>query len=80
MNAYNKVMEWFWLSVGFLIIIVVTYMCITEEPDRWAPYYGLCLFAFGTFFLRRYMRKRMEKHLTFLEEEKRKAGQPSNQK
>ena len=56
MKTYNKFMEWFWLSVGILIVIVVTYMCFTEEPGRWASYYGLSLFAFGTYFLRRYMR------------------------
>ena len=71
MKSYNKFMEWFWLVMGFLIIIVVTYMCITEEADRWAPYYALCLFTFGTYFLRRFMRKRMEKHIAFLEEQQR---------
>ncbi len=71
MKTYNKIMEWFWLAVGILIVIVVTYMCFTEEADRWAPYYGLCVFAFGTYFLRRYMRKRMEKHLEYLEQQRR---------
>jgi len=73
-------MEWFWLSVGILIVIVVTYMCFTEEPGRWASYYGLSLFAFGTYFLRRYMRRRMEKHVAFLEEQQKNGAKPVAEK
>jgi hypothetical protein len=67
-------MELFWLITGSLIVIVVTYLCLTEGSERWMAYYGLSLFAFGSYFLRRYMRKRMEKHIAYLEEQKKNSG------
>lgn len=71
MNTYNKIMEWFWLVVGVLIIVSVTIYGFTDGFDRWVYYYGLSLFAFGSYFLRRWMRRRMEKHLQWLEEQKK---------
>lgn len=71
MKTYNKIMEWFWLSVGILIIVSVTIFGFMEGFDRWVYYYGLAVFAFGSYFLRRWMRKRMEKHLQWLEEQKK---------
>lgn len=64
-------MEWFWLTVGILILLVVTIMGIKEGFDRWMYYYGLTFFAFGTFLLRRWMRKRMEKHVAWMEEQQK---------
>lgn len=71
MNTYNKIMEWFWLSLGILIIVSVTIFGFMEGFDRWVYYYGLSVFAFGFYFLRRWMRRRMEKHLQWLEEQKK---------
>lgn len=71
MKTYNKIMEWFWLVVGVLIIVSVTIYGFMDGFDRWVYYYGLSLFAFGSYFLRRWMRRRMEKHLEWLEEQKK---------
>lgn len=75
MKTYNKIMEWFWLSIGILILIVVTVMGFMEGFERWVYYYVLDVFAFGTYFMRRWMRKRMEKHLEWLEQQKQQQAQ-----
>lgn len=59
-------MELFWLSMGIIIIILVTIMCLKENFSSWAIYYVFALMALGTYFMRRFMRKRMERHQAFL--------------
>lgn len=66
MKTYNRIMELFWLSTGIIIILLVTYMCLKENFSSWAIYYVFALMALGTFFMRRFMRKRMEKHQEYL--------------
>lgn len=66
MNTYNKIMERFWLIVSIVVFLLVTYKCIEEGFDRWAFYYLFVLLALFTWFMRRYMRRRMEKHNAFL--------------
>jgi uncharacterized protein YneF (UPF0154 family) len=50
-------------------------MGFKEGFDSWGAYYLFGIMALGTFLLRRYMRKRMEKHLKWLEAEKLKSKQ-----
>lgn len=71
MNFYNKIMLYFWLMAAILIFIVITYLSITEGFKKWAFYYVFAFLAFLAFFTRRWMMKRMEKHLQFLEEQKK---------
>jgi len=55
-----------WLVVSILSAIVVTFKGITEGFDRWYSYYiltGISLFMYVT---RRWMMKRMDKHMDFL--------------
>lgn len=66
MKTYNRIMELFWLSTGIIILLLVTFMCLKENFSSWAIYYVFALMAFGTYFMRRFMRKRMEKHQEFL--------------
>lgn len=70
MNFYNKIMLYFWLFTAILIFIVITYLSITDGFKKWAFYYVFALLAFLAFITRRWMMKRMEKHLKFLEEQK----------
>lgn len=72
MKLYNRIMELFWLAVGIIIVIMVTVMCLKESFSSWAVYYAFAFMALGTYFLRRYMRKRMEKHQAFLNNQKQK--------
>ncbi|MBL4863006.1 MAG: hypothetical protein JKY09_08330 [Crocinitomicaceae bacterium] len=69
MGLYNKIMLNFWLFAGILIFIVVTYMGFVEGFDVWSYYYlfsGLALFMF---FMRKWMIKRMDKHMKYLNEQ-----------
>ena len=72
MNTYNKVMLYFWLVVGILIFVVVTVMGFVDSFEVWAYYYLFSGLAFLMFFTRRWMMKRMERHMKFLEEQKKK--------
>ena len=72
MTIYNRIMELFWLSMGIIIIVLVTVMCLKESFSSWAIYYIFALMALGTYFMRRFMRKRMEKHQAFLSNKKQK--------
>lgn len=71
MNFYNKIMLKFWLIVAIVIPIVVTYLCITDSFKLWGSYYVFSIIALFMYFTRRWMMKRMEKHLKFLEEQKK---------
>lgn len=51
------------------LFIVVTYMAITEGFRKWAFYYVFAGIALLMFIVRRWMIKRMEKHLKYLEEQ-----------
>jgi membrane protein implicated in regulation of membrane protease activity len=63
-------MELFWLFIGIAIVAVVTVMCFIEGWERWATSYALALIALCYYLIRRYMRKRMEKHQAFLNAQK----------
>ena len=61
METYNRIMEKFWLVAGIAIFIYATVMGIQEGFDSWALWYiaaGISLFYW---YMRRYMRKRMER-------------------
>lgn len=68
MKGYNKIMQMFWLAVGIVTIIAVTYLGITEGFERWISYYIFGVFALILFFIRRFMMKRMEKHEEYLKD------------
>ena len=55
-------MERFWLVVTIAIILIVTFMGIKEGFDTWAMNYIFAAITTGTYFLRRFMRKRMERN------------------
>lgn len=67
-------MQIFWLIVGILVIIAVTYKGFTEGFDRWAFYYIFALLALFVFFIRRYMMKRMIKHQKYMDEQQKRKG------
>lgn len=63
-------MELFWLSTGIIIVLLVTIMCFKEGFSNWSIYYLFAFMALGTYFMRRFMRRRMEKHEAFLKNQK----------
>lgn len=62
-------MLYFWLLMAVFLFIVVTYMAISEGFRKWSFYYVFAGIALLMFIVRRWMIKRMEKHMKFLEEQ-----------
>jgi hypothetical protein len=69
MNKYNQLMLKFWLIVSIILPLVITYFVITDGFKKWGQYYVLAIFTFLMYIVRRWMMKRMEKHLEFLKEQ-----------
>lgn len=67
-------MLYFWLFVGILIFVVVTYMGFTEKSGFkiWSYYYLFSGLAILMFVVRRWMMKRMEKHIKLMAEKEAK--------
>lgn len=61
MKSYNRIMELFWLFSTIAIVLVVTFMGVKEGFSTWLVYYVLALMTSGTYLLRRFMRRRMER-------------------
>ena len=66
MEVYNKIMQLFWLALGIVTIIAVTFLGFRDGFERWSSYYVFGLFAILLYFVRRFMMKRMIKHQQFL--------------
>jgi hypothetical protein len=66
MDTYNKLMLKFWLIVSIILPLVITYFVLTDGFDKWGAYYILAIFTFVMYLVRRFMMKRMQKHLDFL--------------
>lgn len=66
MNKYNKFMLYLWLVVSIVSALIVTYKCFSEGYERWYSYYIISGISFFMYIVRRWMMKRMEKHLTYL--------------
>ena len=75
MGGYNKIMLYFWFSMFVLITGIVTYMGITEGFERWSFYYIFGGLALLMFLVRRWMMKRMKKHMEWLEEQRQQNNQ-----
>ena len=73
MEVYNKIMLYFWLSVAIISGITITYMGFTEGFDRWSYYYVVPAVSLMMYLVRKWMIKRMNKHLKFLAEQQKKS-------
>ena len=71
MNFYNKVMLYFWLAAAVIIFIITSYMSYSEGIKKWGFYYIFVASALLMFLVKRWMMKRMAKHLNYLEEQKK---------
>lgn len=60
----------FWLAMAIVMFVAITYKCITENFISWAPYYAMVAIALMMYFVKKWMMKRMEKHIEFMENKK----------
>lgn len=72
MQLYNKIMSYFWLAAGCVLLVVISYLSMTQGIKKWGFYYFFVVSAFGMYFFKRWMMKRMEKHVAYLQEQQAK--------
>jgi hypothetical protein len=72
MNFYNKIMLYFWLAVAAVIIVGTTYMVLTVDNGfkRYGYSYIFSGIAILMFLFKRWMMKRVEKHMEYLASQK----------
>lgn len=68
MKVYNKVMLYFWLLMAIALFIVVSYMALTEGFKKWGFYYIFAFLALFAYVTRRWMMKRMERHVEYMKQ------------
>ena len=64
-------MLYFWLAAAIIIFIITSYMSYAEGIKKWGFYYIFVASALLMFLVKRWMMKRMEKHMAFMEEQKK---------
>jgi uncharacterized membrane protein len=70
MESYNKVMQFFWLAMGVVLTVVITFLGFKEGFGKWVGYYLMAGLCFLMYFVKRWMMKRMEKHNAWIQEQK----------
>ncbi len=70
METYNKIMLYFWLAASILTTIIVTIMVFLEGFDRWSLYYVFAGMSALMYLFKRWMMKRMQRHIEYLEQQK----------
>lgn len=70
METYNKIMLYFWLAASILTTIIVTIMGFVEGFDRWSLYYVFAGMSALMYSFKRWMMKRMQRHIEYLEQQK----------
>ncbi len=69
MKLYNTIMSYFWLAVATVTFVSVTYLCITEGFEKYVSNYVFSFVALATFFVKRWMMKRMGNHTQFMKDQ-----------
>lgn len=59
----NRYLEVFWWAITILILIIVTFLGITDGFDKWLYYYIMVILSVAMALMRRFMRKRLEKSM-----------------
>ena len=62
----------FWLLTAIVLFIAITYLGFTEGFRKWGVYYVVVGIALISYFMRKMMMARQEKHEAFLAEQKEK--------
>lgn len=64
-------MLYFWLFAAVIIFFITTYMSVTDGIKKWGFYYIFVVTSLMMFIIKKWMMKRMLKHMEFLEEQKK---------
>ncbi len=66
MKKYNAFMLYLWLIVSIGSALIISYKGFTEGFERWYSYYVISGISFFMYIIRKWMMKRMEKHIEYL--------------
>lgn len=80
MALYNKIMSFFWLLMAIGSTIVITYFGYTDGFNRWLYYYAVPVVALIMYFFKKWMVKRMHKHMEYLNEKNTAEGSTNGNK
>jgi membrane protein insertase Oxa1/YidC/SpoIIIJ len=69
MQFYNKIMLYFWLLLAIAIFFFISYMSYTDGLKKWGYNYIFVVVAVVMYLFRRWMMKRMAKHMAYLAEQ-----------
>ncbi|MEN9743847.1 MAG: hypothetical protein RLZZ65_1652 [Bacteroidota bacterium] len=69
-SRYNLISGYFWLAIAAITFLAVCYKIFREGPQTWVAYFIIPAMALIMYFTKKWMMKRMEKHLKALQEEK----------
>lgn len=61
---YVKAMERVWLIMTIVLLIIVTYQCVTINFETWGQMYALPAITLFAYVMRRFMRRKIEKSLS----------------
>ncbi|MEY3075241.1 MAG: hypothetical protein RJB25_882 [Bacteroidota bacterium] len=70
-SRYNQFSGYFWLLIAGLSFIVITFKMITEGPETWLAYYVVPVMALLMYFTKKWMMKRMQRHLEEMARDKK---------
>lgn len=70
-SNYNRFSGYLWLVIAGLSFITITYKIINEGAQTWLPYYIVPLMALLMYFTKKWMMKRMYRHLQQMAEQKK---------
>jgi hypothetical protein len=59
-------MLYLWLIVSIGSALIISYKGFTEGFERWYSYYVISGISFFMYIIRKWMMKRMEKHIEYL--------------
>ncbi len=62
-SRYNVISGYFWLVIAALSFLTICYKIATEGAQTWAAYFIVPAMALIMYFTKKWMMKRMQKHL-----------------
>lgn len=63
-------MLYFWLVASIITFIIVTFKGVQEGFERWSVYYLFSGLSLLMYFVRKWMMKRMQNHIDYLQNQK----------
>lgn len=70
-SQYNKLSGYLWLAIAALSFLAITYKVATEGAQTWVAYYIVPVMALLMYGTKKWMMKRMQRHLEAMAQEKK---------